>query len=789
MIEIPNALDFKDDEKLFSLKDTFRKYVRYWPWFLGATILFVAIGVTYVRLAPIIYESVARIKILKDANQLNVVSDRISFGEGKLIMENEIATLKSYRLLGDVVKKLNLDVSYARKETFKTVEIWNAPFDITKLYTQDSLKEEKAYTITLQRFGYVIDDEKGNQRKLQFDYQNPAATGLPFQIKLKKNINIQAYIGFTYVVVLRPVKEAILRLSNELDVKSADGKSEILTLKLLGQSQQRSETILNAIINNFRQDGILDKQLVSKQTLEVIDKRFVYLSGELDSIELGKQSFKQNNRLSYIEADAGSSLQKKSATEDEVFKLENQISLAQILKETVVNEAQYSLLPAEIGLQNTALNSIVFDYNKLALERDKLLPNVGSNHPTLVELSNQLEQAKINILKTVNVYQARLNESLSQLNREKSIAGARYSMIPEKEKMLRSIERQQGIKENLFMLLLQKREEAAINLASAIPSIKVIDYAVTPTIPVSPKKIIIYPLALFLGLFVPYLFLFIRFSLDTKVHDRFSIEKFNPEIPIVGEIPYLKDSKIFGDSNDRSVLSESFRILSTNVNYLLSDNEKNQGKVIFVTSSIKSEGKTLVALNLSLAFASMEKRVLLVGADLRNPQLQSYFGVDKSTLGLSDYLSDSKLTFHNGLHEGFGKNAYHEVYLSGTIPSNAPVLLSSLRFQKFMETAKKEFDYVIVDTAPTLLVTDTLLISRHSDLTIFVVRAGWTDLKLLDFSKGLNRTKKIRNMSYVINGVGRGKSNDMNYGYGYGYETQKLTETGYKGYLNKKLKG
>ncbi len=373
----------------------------------------------------------------------------------------------------------------------------------------------------------------------------------------------------------------------------------------------------------------------------------------------------------------------------------------------------------------------------------------------------------------MNIYQAQLRTSLNQLRLESSRAGAVFSELPEQEKMLRGIERQQSIKEQLFLLLLQKREEAAINMATTTPSIKVVDYGLTSSKPLSPKKIIVYPFSLVLGLFLPFLVLFIRFSLDTKIHDRTDLEKISPDIPVPGRNSILfKRNKIISGLHDRSILAESFRMLSTSINHHLPEKEKDKGQVLYVTSSIKGEGKTLVAFNLAMAYASLKKRVLLVGADLRNPQLHMHLDILKKSKGLSEYLSTPSMTWENVINEGFSNDFNIKVCYSSQIPPNAPELLSAGDgFEKFINV-KEEFDYIIVDTAPTLLVTDTMLISKYADLTLFVIRAGFTDKKLLEYSKNLDKSKKLQNMAYALNDVGFGKARHYNYGHGYGYGSE-----------------
>ncbi|WAC01161.1 AAA family ATPase [Lacinutrix neustonica] len=284
----------------------------------------------------------------------------------------------------------------------------------------------------------------------------------------------------------------------------------------------------------------------------------------------------------------------------------------------------------------------------------------------------------------------------------------------EKEMMLRSIERQQGIKENLFLLLLQKREEAAINFAVTAPSIKVVDYGLTSIKPVSPKKMIVALGALMLGLVLPLGFFYIKFTLDTKIKGKADLEKLAPGIPVLAEIPSLKDTTSFFSTNERSVKAESFRILATNLKYLLFKKQDDAGHIIFIASAVKGEGKTFVALNLAMAFAGLKKKVLLVGADLRNPQLHNYFKNDKQDIGLSNFLYNPETNWKDCINRNISENVFLDICFSGPIPPNAAELMAGDNLEKFFDYAKTEYDYIILDTAPTVPVADTLLISRFN---------------------------------------------------------------------------
>lgn len=783
----PYSLDIQEEEEQFDVKKTLSKYVRHWPWFLLAIFISLVIGFFYLRYSPIVFESVAKIKVLDDSKQLNISVDPMSVlnGNSKINLDNEIEILKSYRILSHVVNEMNLDVNYAVVGKLKTTQIWDAPFFVSNAFTKDSLKNTLSYTATIDATGLTLVDKENHELIVEPNQPSIPTKDFPISITLLNNINPEEYSNTTYQIDISPVKEVVMNLIDELKVEATNKTSEILTLSLQGENPERNERILNKIIETFNEDGILDRQLISKRTVDFTDERIVDLSGELSTIEGKKESFQRINNLSYIEADAGMSIQKKSIAEDEVNKLQTQIELSKLLNESLSDQGDYGLLPADIGLESNGINSLVSNYNKIALERQKLAASAGENNPTLQELSGQLSRIKQNIVNTVNVYQQQQNVSLVQLSQQKNRAGAQFSRIPEKQNILRSIERQQSIKESLYLLLLQKREEAAINYAVTAPSVKVVDYGLSDSKPVSPKKKIAYAISLLMGLLVPFGVLYVKFTVDTKIHERADVERLHTDIPIAAEIPYFENIKSFTQANDRSILAESFRILSTNVNYLLGKKVK-EGRVVFVTSSVKEEGKTLVAVNLSLAYASIKKKVLLVGADLRNPQLHTYFDVDKNTEGLSNYLHDPTIDWKDCIHKGFGLNDFHKVVFSGAIPPNAPELLSSLAFEEFINEVKKDFDYIIVDCAPTLLVTDTLLISEYADATLFVVRADYTDKRLFEFIKGLNKNHRLNNMAFVINDVKLDKMNGYNYGYGYGYSESAISKPLYKRFFEKK---
>lgn len=759
-----------EQEKDLNIKQEILRYLRYWPWFILSLVICLSASYLYLRYAPKIFQTAAKVKILDEGKGLELPSSAFVFKRSNINLENEIEILTSYRILEQVALEMHLTSNFFYEGNIQTSQIAYTPFNYTQTIASDSITEKFIYKVVSNTKGFEIYDKQSDKTTQVPNHDTSSINhNFPFQIKIENDTQLEDALNKTYIIKLNPIKNVVLALKKSLTIEPIGEQSDLIKLSMSGESAERSEQILNAVINAFNNDGITDRQLISKRTLDFIDDRFVFLAQELDSIEVYKKDFKQDNNLVYLAADSEITMEQRSQSELEVFKIESQLGVVNLISKALSSSSINDLLPANIGIDNSNINTLIQDYNVAILDKSKFISSGGENNPTVKLLNSKLRDLKANINSSLSTYKEQLRLSEQQLKSRNSRFKSEVSKLPEKEKLLRAIERQQKIKESLYLLLLQKREEAAINLAITEPSIKVVEYALSSSLPVSPKPQITYTAGLFAGLLIPFGFFYVLFMFDTKLHGKKDIERKASDIPIVGEIPISKkiENTIFSNPNNRSAFAESFRILSSNVNYILPKSE--HGKVIICTSTIKGEGKTFVSLNLSLALASLNKKVLLIGADLRNPQIHQYIKLDKDIPGLSNYLFNTDFDWKKSVLKSFDKQPYHDILVSGSLPPNPAHLLTNGRLDNLLEEAKALYDYIIIDTAPTILVTDTLLISKLADASLYVTRAGYTEKSVLDHSIELNKAKKLINMAYVINGVGSKRSHEYNYGYGYGY--------------------
>ncbi len=765
------------EEDSIDIKQELKRYLRYWPWFVLTLAIALISSYIYLRYTPRIFETYAKVKILDESDGLELPTSAFIFKRSNINLENEIEILTSYLIMNRVVRELNLNTSFYEEGTIQTSQIEALPFSFKQIIKPDSITETVSYKLKVRDKGFEITNLNTEKVFSFAEYSTvDSEFNLPFELSFNSKVLESDIIGKTYIINFSPIKNVALSLKSKIAVEAIGEQSDLLKLIVKGESKELSEKILNTLMDVFDRDGIYDRQLISKRTLDFIDDRFVFLAQELDSIEVDRQNFKQRNNIVDITADAGLGLEQRAQSDEELFQIEHQLTLSKLLVNSLKNNSESDLLPSNIGIANSSINVLIADYNSAVINRDKYLSSGGVNNPLVKKAVDQVESLKANLNRSIETYSNQLEVSRQQLSLRNSRFSGTVAQIPEKEKLLRAIDRQQKIKESLYLLLLQKREEAAINLAITEPSIKVVEYALSGAKPISPKSNIVYAGAFLAGLLIPFGILYLMFMLDTKLHSKEDVTKINSKIPVIGEIPDVKNATeiIFDDPNARTALAESFRILSSNVDYILPIKDDGKGKVIYCTSTIKGEGKTYVSVNLSLALSSINKKVLLIGADLRNPQIHTHIHEEKHKPGLSNYLHDTNYDWRDALINGFDKHPNHQIILSGVIPPNPAHLLTNGRFKKLIEEAKEEYDYIIVDTAPTILVTDTMLISQLADATIYLARANYTEKNLLKFSKDLTETGKLKNVAYVINSVGASRSYgySYNYGYNYGYGTK-----------------
>lgn len=789
--------DIQEKHNSFDFLEQFFVYLRYWHYFLISVIVCFFVMKYYLNHTVSVYESKAKVKIIDDSkNSFTLPNSPVAlFGKNKVNLDNEIEVLKSYRILEQVCRALNLNNQYYNVGYLNNIEIWkNRPFTIEWLDRSLKMDDKSiSFEIEIANEGYkVVSSSSGTSSKVYPFNSVQYINGIPYKLILQVGTNLGSINTRKFLIIHPTIESVVLNLAGNLNIANSNKNSDILVISLVGANKDKSEVLLNEIIKQFDVDGLNDRRLVSQRTIDFVNARFKSLERQLDSVETGKATFKRNNELTFINNDALSATAGKIQATSDVFLVETQIALAKVLEQTVKEDKKLGLLPANIGLTNQGINQLISDFNIAVLERDRQSISSGANNPGIQFLNGKLASLKENALQSIKAYQKELEVSLSKNDYIKRETGNKFSAIPNDEKVLRGIERQQNIKETLYLLLLQKREEAAINLAITSSSLKVVDYALTSSNPVAPKKGTYYLVSLVLGMLIPFLILWISFLLDDKLHTKEDILKLTRNKIILSEVPHINSENKLTTLNDRSILGESFRILRTNLTYIFPILKEKAGQTIMITSTIKGEGKTFTALNLSISFSIMNKKVLLIGADMRNPQLHTYLNIEKNQHGLQDYLFDTNVDWKSTINKGCLDNPNLDIILSGTIPPNPAELLSNGRLEKLVSEAKQDYDFIILDTPPTLLVTDTLVISHLVDTTLYVVRADFTPKKILEFSVNLSDKGKLRNMAYVINNVGAnyksfstyGYDYKYNYAYGYGYGYD--AETGTKKSLLKK---
>ncbi|MEX1189796.1 MAG: polysaccharide biosynthesis tyrosine autokinase [Bacteroidia bacterium] len=769
--------DFERDVDSFrteiNLKEVLWKYLSKWPWILLSVALALVLCYNYLRYTQPLYEATSTI-LIRDPSKGQAVDELSTFSDLGIInaknnLENEIEILKSRTLMRRVCMQLQLNISYSVERSPLPLELYQASPIIIKPKKNDSLLFESSNS-----FDYI----PGNKGSFKLRYRGEESTFLfgefidlgfgEFQI-LEKPEQV-LYSNKTIQIAISPIDNVASSYAKKLTIETVNAKSNVIRMRMRDAVVIRAKQVLNALTLQYKLDAISDKNQASINTAEFISERISFITEELSALEGNAEEFKRRNNLVDIPSETSIYL----STESDYSKLLIETSIQHQLSLYFLNYLKSSrqateLLPADLGLADETVSTMVEYYNEAVLKRNRILKGAGPDNPQAFQLKEQLESIMENIKSSVRNYVEILDLKLKELKTQQGTLAGKISEIPRKEREYREIERQQTIKEQLYLYLLQKREETALALSVSVSNAKVIDEAFSSGSIISPNKIFLLLIALFAGILLPIIIIYVIDLFDTKVIDSKALKELN--VPYIGEIPSLKNNKkSVAIAGDKSYFSEAFRLIRTNISFLFKDRIEG-GKVIFITSSLAREGKTFVSINLAAVTAAADKKVLLVGLDLRRQKLLQYLNLPTQK-GISNFLIDYNSKIEDFIIP-FPENSSIHILPSGDIPPNPSELLMKDRLKDVFDFARKNYDYVIVDTAPAGLVTDTVLTAHHADSVIYIIRANQTEKSTLSTPLKFYNENKLPNLAFLLNDVSNFSLGGYPYAYDYSYSDMK----------------
>ena len=744
--------------KPLNLKKEIGRYLKKWPWFLLSMALFYTTAKIYLRYVQPQYATKTTLKLVESKGKATTaLNDLKNLGmgvSGDNELQAETTVIVSKPILRNVAKNLNLEVSVFSLGTIKEIELYrNSPYEVKIIKINDPDRFSSA--------SYTLTPEGKNTYKISnssaiYEFGKPASLSFgTIIISLKKGVTTNLPLK----IVFKNIENVVKGLENSIIVTLPPNKGMLMDVSLTGPVSKKSEDILNELTRQYLIDGVNDKNEEAQNTHNFINDRLGIITEDLSGIEGDKERFKRANQITNLEAQASQAIQNSAEN--------TKILLTQKMQLDLVNSVYAAssgdqLLPSGMGLSSGAENAIT-EYNQLLLTRNRVLKQATGENPAVIQLNRQIATYKNLIRQNLQESRETLQLQIAQANAQLNLAKGDINKYPTQEKVFRSIDRQQNLKEQLYLYLLQKREENAITLAVTAPKAKIVNPAYTIG-KVKPQDEQIILGSLVAGLLLPLLFFYAKNAIDTKVHTKEHILSHAPNASVIAEIPFIEDEVKMIHPNDFSIFAESFRILSSNLKFLLKAKNVGKGGIILVTSTVKGEGKTTVSVNIALTLSGKSK-VIIVGADIRNPQLHRFF--EGKNYGLTDYLvSDENLPNSFINKSKISENL--DVLFSGPIAPNPNDLLDMVKFDEMIAYLKTQYDYIVLDSAPVMLVSDTLHLVENSDVVLYVVKSDFTEKEMIDFAVGFRKDNMISNMAFILNNV---KPENTGYGkkYGYGY--------------------
>jgi len=736
------------------------KMLRNWYWFLLSVIVFMSVSYIYLRYTTPIFRTTAKILIKSDQNQTSgedamakALNTQFSTSSN---VEGEVEIFKTRHLMEQVVRNTKAYIGYFHKGKILTVDLYkHSPVILTLLDSPDSIKPT-SLEVTFSGSKVKLHNERYD--KLVNFYEPFVVPGLG-RVQVEKQSD-QFDKKDTYIVNVATINSTVSYLLSKLEVSIPIKQVDMIYLSFTDPVSDFSENVLNKLIKAYTDGNLLDKNQIADSTIAFIDNRLVYVGKELGNVEGNVQSFKQKNKLADLTAQSSLLVNSTADYLEQRAKAETQLSIISSVESYLEDSGtNQRLVPSGGLLDDPNFADLVARYNGIVLEKEKRSIGQTEDNPYMQNLNNQIALARADMLSSLKGMKRALNISLEKIDARSNMLAGKVNEVPVVERGFLDLSRQQQIKQELYVFLLQKREETAISKTSNTSNCKIIEPPAS-TGPISPIRTNILGYGILVGLLIPFATIFVADRLNNKVNSREQVTN-NTQVSIIGEIGKSVNilDTIVVEQGSRTPISEQFRALRTNLAFFLNENEKT----ILLTSSMSGEGKSFIAINLATVLAISGKKVLVMEMDLRKPNLSNKLRM-KNDFGFTNYIvsadiSPADIIKPSGTHENLS------IINSGNIPPNPTEIIMNKRMDLLMKHLNEQFDYIIIDAPPIGMVTDAQLLSKYADLTLYVVRQGYTFREQLEIPQELYVSHKMKNIAILMNDV----KSEGRYGYGYGY--------------------
>jgi tyrosine-protein kinase Etk/Wzc len=755
-----------EETESIDIKAALLKYARYWYVFLLGVILSVGIAHLYLRYYAVPQYRVFSTMLIKDdkngqsLSNVEALSDLPSFKSNQSI-DNEIEVLKSKGLMERVVSELDLSIAYFVKGRVKDVEVYGTYLPLKVVSTKmDSTSVGQSFTITPKADSlFDLTEANGKVTSHKFGQQITMPYG-SFSVIVIPGKTVS---NNTFVIQIRDAKQVAGYYNGAIAIQLVNKNTSVLSISLTDPIPERARSIINKLMEVYNREAIEDKSTMAANTLKFLDERIGYLTNDIVKVEKGVEQYKSGRSITDIPTQAAGYTEQASNYTKQSSELAIQLSVLESIERYLRQpNSEYSTVPSSLDIKDETLVSLIGSFNAMQLNRERMLRSIQPNSVLMQNANQELGNMKAKILENLQNIKTSLQITRNQLQSNSGQFQSKIRQVPQQERELANISRQQEIKRNVYAYLLQKREETSLSLAATVSAARVLDPATGGDYPISPNRQATYLMALLFGLSLPALCIYGIGLLNNKVQTQQDVTTVTGA-PIIGEIVHAKEKeKIVVTKGNRSPVTEIFRLVRANLNFVIGDKEN---VVLMVTSSMSGEGKTFFSINFAASLALTSKRVVLVDLDLRAAKVASYMEIPEVP-GVSDYLTEDNLTLDDIIKTS-DKAPNLSVITAGFLPASPAELVMTPKFSHLIQELKRNFDYIILDTSPAGLVAEAFTLNRLVDYTIYVVRYNYTFKSQLNIIRNANRQKSLKNLMIVMNDAKQ--QNGQNYGYGYGY--------------------